>query len=382
MLEPKDEEHIIKYASEICDKSKRFLPDPGVAEEVEEHRGSLSKLLAANRIMAMPESSFREIIKNLWATKMWKNKDVPVDKMLRDNDFKEIKKSLHELLYGSDPLQKRFDEFKKIKHVGPATITELLCLSNPDKYPLWNNRAAQSVLWLVENHEDYGSISKAVNYPNMITGDNYVKCNEFLQSVRGLLLKNGFVCADLLELDGIIQMISDKIWEVEGDEEYDDEDYEEPTPPIDHWGAIGMITEIGNMLGFDTYVADPAKTYNGKPLRELATSESVPEQCRAIPGVERIDAIWFRQTPPFYMFEVEDRGTMRDALLRLYQTIHFNSKLLVVCPAENKSKFDKYIKTAPFNAVRDEYQFSSFDELFRLYRATVDFDHAKKPFCL
>ena len=46
--------------------------------------------------------------------------------------------------------------------------------------------------------------------------------------------------------------------------------------------------------------------------------------------------------PPFFLFEVEDGGTMREALHRLYNAMAFDARFFVICPKENFEKFDMY----------------------------------------
>ena len=133
-------------------------------------------------------------------------------------------------------------------------------------------------------------------------------------------------------------------------------------------------------MGFDTYVADPAKKYGGKTLREIATQEDIPEQYKGVSGIERTDAIWFGHQPPIYMFEVEDGGTMRDALLRLYNAQFLISRFLVVCPAKNKSKFEKWVNIAPFKTCRQRYQFRLFDELCDMHDAVMNYNRARNQF--
>lgn len=83
--------------------------------------------MAKLKLLAMTEEEFLEYISKLWSMLIWGNKKYVVDKMIADNGFAMLKKQLAELLYSTNPIEKRWDVFlKSIKGMGPATISELL----------------------------------------------------------------------------------------------------------------------------------------------------------------------------------------------------------------------------------------------------------------
>ena len=93
-----------------------------------------------------------------------------------------------------------------------------------------------------------------------------------------------------------------------------------------------------------------------------------------------MDAIWYKPIPPFFLFEVEDGGTMREALHRLYNSMAFDARFFVVCPAQNREKFDKWVTTAPFKEFDERYEFRTFEELFAFYRATLTYPAMRPRF--
>jgi hypothetical protein len=56
----------------------------------------------------------------------------------------------------------------------------------------------------------------------------------------------------------------------------------------------GMLIELGNLLGYDTYSANQAPEYRDTTIGELATFDSLPEftSKRILNTVRQIDAIW------------------------------------------------------------------------------------------
>lgn len=129
-----------------------------------------------------------------------------------------------------------------------------------------------------------------------------------------------------------------------------------------------VLLEIGKLLSFETYTADPSKTFEGKRLDEISTLQEIPDNLRGTKNIKKVDVIWYNEdSPPSYLFEVEDKGTMRDALHRLYQARHLNAKFFIVSPAENRHRFEEWVSTAPYKSSRKLYVFRTFEDVAMLY---------------
>lgn len=378
-----EQERIIRqFTNNLREQLQNELSEQGWKKERDQRQALFTKLLSEKNINNLSEANFRTIIKSLWAFIGWTNKDYVVDKIIENNGFNKIKKSLKEILYSKDPLETRFDNFK-VKGLGTSSLTEILVFVDPRKYCLWNDKPRK-----VLPHLGIDQISKKILNKSQITGNEYVKCNEVLDSIRKILLDEGFEKIDFLDLDIFIWLIFNQSKKLTKDIK------KEPTikPTIilketgftansmSHWDAIGIIVELGKTLDYETYVADPSKKYKGKLLSDFATSSTVPEECKNIKGIERVDVIWFSFEPPFYLFEVEDKGTMREALHRLFQARYLKSKFFVVSPFENRNKFEKYVMTDPFRSIRNQYLFRSYEELLTMYNMAVNFQSVKSIF--
>ena len=156
--------------------------------------------------------------------------------------------------------------------------------------------------------------------------------------------------------------------------------FEEELEPQNHWEAIYYLVKAGTCLGYKTYVADPARSAFGKKLGEIATLTEVPPIMKSAPEIARVDVIWYKPTPPFILFEVEDGGTMREALHRLYNTMAFDARFVIVSPLHNRSKFEKWVKTAPFKEYEERYNFRTYPELFDFYKEIVKFTSMRERF--
>jgi len=150
--------------------------------------------------------------------------------------------------------------------------------------------------------------------------------------------------------------------------------------PKTHWEAIFYIVKAGNLLGYDTYVADPSKSAFGKKLGEIAKLSEVPSILRSAPEISRVDVIWYKPVPPYFFFEVEEAGTMRDALHRLYNAMAFDARFFVVSPVENRVKFEKWLATAPYKEYEERYNFHTYSELFDFYRVVAKFSSMRERF--
>ncbi|MFX0172060.1 MAG: hypothetical protein ACFE9L_09075 [Candidatus Hodarchaeota archaeon] len=150
--------------------------------------------------------------------------------------------------------------------------------------------------------------------------------------------------------------------------------------PQDHWEAIYYIVKIGNLLGYNTYVADPSKTAFNVQLREIANLREVPDKLQSIPDIRAIDAIWYKSVPPFFFFEVEHGGNMRNALLRLYNTIIVDARFFIVCPESNRPKFQKWVAKQPFQDIKERYNFRNYEELFDFYKTVLNYTKRRERF--
>ena len=171
-----------------------------------------------------------------------------------------------------------------------ASITEIMTTMSPDKHALWNDRTRKV---LQEAKTD--QIPRSAFKPTKISGSDYVKCHEMMRDISNILIDEGYDSEDL-DLDLFIALAADMPRGLNNGSS--------ATPPsgppnpsdMTHWDAIGMITEIGNALEFDTYVSDRAKKYGERTLGEMSTQEDIPEQYKGVPGIGRTDAIWFKRS--------------------------------------------------------------------------------------
>ena len=163
-----------------------------------------------------------------------------------------------------------------------------------------------------------------------------------------------------------------------------------PIEPIDthtndtHAKAEGALLELGNLLGYDTYVTadDRNKKYRDIPLAEIATLQELPNSIAQsiLNTVRHIDVIWFKEELPEYCIEVEHSTDITRGLLRLYQLRGLKTSFMVVAPAEARDKFEREIEKAPFHSIRDRFRFNSYDDLTRFLAVAGEFVREERDF--
>jgi len=158
-----------------------------------------------------------------------------------------------------------------------------------------------------------------------------------------------------------------------------------PIEPIDtHTKAEGALLELGNLLGYDTYVTadDRNKKYRDIPLAEIAKLQELPSSIAQsiLNTVRHIDVIWFKEELPEYCIEVEHSTDITRGLLRLYQLRGLKTSFMVVAPAEAQDKFEGEAEKAPFHSIRDIFRFKSYDELTKFLAVAQEFTGGKQDF--
>ena len=318
-LSKQQRENIHKYAKQFSD----FMnTDQGKEwqNEREERIRLFKNLLSKENIDRLSENDFGRIIESLWASQIWGNKEYLIKKILTDNGLPRIREELKELLYGSRYISERYDRFRiNIKGLGPSSITEILTHLFPNKCSMWNVKPRTVLPFLKMK-----TLLPDKVYKYSITGKEYRECNKVLMLIGDELEECGFGKVDLMDVDYFLFFIFDKIIpQVPAKEK-------EPEIPIPsseeieiktHTEAQGVLLDLGNLLGYDTYVANPSKKYKGKTLGELARLKEIPgfTYKETLDVVKNIDIIWFKGEYPECCFEVEHTTNVKDGLLRLYQ---------------------------------------------------------------
>lgn len=149
-----------------------------------------------------------------------------------------------------------------------------------------------------------------------------------------------------------------------------------------HTLVQGMLLELGNLLGYDTYSADRNREYRNSTLAEIASLESLPDftSRRILNAVRQIDVIWLQDEFPICCFEIEHTTDVTKALLRMHQLLRFQTQFFIIGTKSLEAKFQAETSKTPFYQHRDRYFFRSYEEVQRFYRQAKRFMDIRTDF--
>ena len=335
------------------DGFKKFLgTSKGLEWEKEriERKKLFSEKLSKDVIKDISEDDFREVIKSLWATGLWTNKDYKVDRLLEDNeDIEMIANSLFDVLYSDEPLTHRYDIFvRKIKGIGPSMLTEILAFVEPQIYCIWNDNLKKVLPFL-----EMDNLLQPRVFKYQITGNEYVQCINVLSEFKDQLNKI-LDNADFIDVDFFFAYIFYEIIPNIGPK------VKPPVKPrgpvvipkipliLDHSSAQKSLIELGNLLDYDTFIPpeDRKRNVGGIDLENIATLRDLPifGNVDIMDTVKHIDVLWLKDEYPKFGFEVEESTDVTKGLLRLYQLRNLHIKPIIIGPETKKRKFDVEMK--------------------------------------
>ena len=266
-----------------------------------------------DKLLEMTEEDFLEYISKLWAVLMWGNKKYVVDTLIEDNGFSSLKKKLAELLYGSDPVEKRWDIFlKSVKGMGPATISELLSYINPREYIVFNKTTILCYGYL--------GVPDMPKYNYQYTGKKYAEVCAIAKKISASLKEACAADSDLLAVD---YFLWDEILPLaEKDAPTADviSAHQEPVNDSEsrslHDEIKEKLVDIGKLLGFDS-----------RSEVKIATGAVV-------------DAVWEAKIgnmgKAIYVFEVQSKGSIDSLILNLKKAQSNAAVQAVVAVADEK----------------------------------------------
>jgi hypothetical protein len=142
-----------------------------------------------------------------------------------------------------------------------------------------------------------------------------------------------------------------------------------------HYSIQGMLLEIGNMEGFDTYSPNKNAIFDNKPLLQIMTLAKFPNFSYPdiIQSVKFIDVLWFNDRGfPKFAFEVEITPQFSKSLLKFSELSDFYTKFCVVAEAENQGKYNREISRSVFREIEERCLFKTCDQVQDMYLKSVE----------
>ncbi|OGY51690.1 MAG: hypothetical protein A3J59_00230 [Candidatus Buchananbacteria bacterium RIFCSPHIGHO2_02_FULL_56_16] len=148
-----------------------------------------------------------------------------------------------------------------------------------------------------------------------------------------------------------------------------------------HSAIQGMIIEIGNMEGFDTYTPDRSKMFANKKLGNIATIKEFPlfTYEKITHSVKFVDVAWFNERGfPEKIFEVEDSTDFRGSLVKFAELQDFNTSFNLVASVERKTKYDREVSKMAFINIVSRCHFVNYADIEEYYNASLNYHKVLK----
>ncbi|GAH75337.1 unnamed protein product, partial [marine sediment metagenome] len=142
-----------------------------------------------------------------------------------------------------------------------------------------------------------------------------------------------------------------------------------------HYSIQGMLLEIGNMEGFDTYSPNKNAIFDNKPLVQIMTFSEFPNFTypNIIQSVRFIDVLWFNDRGfPKFAFEVEITPQFRNSLLKFSELSDFYTTFYLIAEAENQDKYYREIARSVFGEIKGRCLFKTCDQVRDMYLRSIE----------
>jgi len=310
-------------------KEERFKEDTKEREERKKFFQEIAK-------KKLNEVSFSQMIKKLWAARIWGNKDYLAEKIIKINGTKKLTIEFAKLISKKGTPGQRYENFlKNIKGMGPSMVTEILCHLEPQNAGIWNDKARKAIAWLEIKNIPYDQYK--------ITGKEYDEFNQKMKELANILRQEGYKGVDLLFVDYFFWEIYDQIIRHEKNSQ------KEKITRSKHDEVVEKVAQIGSWLGF-----------------EIETEKQVATGAR-------VDVIWRARIGNLgavsYVFEVQERGSI-DSLIMNLQRAQNNptvQKLIVVSDKDQIERIKEEIKSLP-ESFRKAVNFWETEDVERTYQ--------------
>lgn len=130
----------------------------------------------------------------------------------------------------------------------------------------------------------------------------------------------------------------------------------------------GLIIEIGNLKGFQTFVPaqDKNKDFLRMKLGDVATVKQLyPFTYENVLNKARtVDAIWFNQRRmPDSLFEVEHSGDIQNSLLKFVEIQDFRTGMYIIANNIRQREFQSKLNQSAFRPIQDRVKFLDYDKI-------------------
>lgn len=299
------------------------------------------------KILTMTAEELYGYIAPLWAMLIWGNKSYVIDKLISDNTLPKLREQLANLLWGNDPVAKRWDKFRKeIKGIGVAMMSELLAKTHPEDYLVWNRRTLVSF--------DYLGIENLPRYDYKLTGKIYTDLCEQGQIIRRVMSEQGMENADMLLVNYFIWQelqVQPVLNHLNLGANQSPEEVVSTAPreaEFIHNDVRDKIADIGSWLGFQTDVE--------KKVAAGAVVDAVWEV--TIGNMGRV----------IYVFEVQTSGSIDSLILNLMKAKSNKAVQGIIAVTDNR-QIEKIKREVAALPICNEVKFWDYTEVLKVHES-------------
>ena len=142
-----------------------------------------------------------------------------------------------------------------------------------------------------------------------------------------------------------------------------------------HYSIQGMLLEIGNMEGFETYSPNKNAIFDNKPLTQIMTLTAFPNFTYPdiIQAVKFIDVLWFNERGfPKLTFEVEITPQFRNALLKFCDLSEFHADFYIIADEKNQDKYYREVSKLVFSEIKERCFFKTCEQVQNMYIKSLE----------
>lgn len=130
----------------------------------------------------------------------------------------------------------------------------------------------------------------------------------------------------------------------------------------------GLLVEIGNLKGFQTFIPnqDKNKIFLNNTLADYATLKAIYNFTyeEIVDRAKTIDVIWFNDRKfPQSFFEIEHSTDFHNSFLKMLDLKYFYANFNIVADVKRFKEFEKKISYSTFDELRNRIKFISYEKL-------------------
>jgi hypothetical protein len=144
------------------------------------------------------------------------------------------------------------------------------------------------------------------------------------------------------------------------------------TKEYSHYFFQGLVVEIGNFKGFQTFIPaqDKNKPFSQQKLGEVATVSKLYEFTypAVLQKASTIDVTWFNARKyPHSFFEVEHSTDIYNSLLKFVELQDFRVNFYIVADGKRRSEYESKVSQTAFAPIKPFIKFLDYDALAELH---------------